>query len=227
VSVYIYERIDIEGGGRGKFIELIRSAWAAHARERYAVRLAGVWATVGSTANWPEANLLWEMDDWSHFARAQQSQYPLEDKDAFGTELWFQALEYRQHGTALLLEPAALPAGTGGNGARAASGGIYLYEDVRARPGALDAYHEALGREYLPVARERGLELFGAYRHALRPNIGVNLWALSGGWDHWRELMETELTHPGVQGWQERCRAWLEDIDGYALAAPPEQALRT
>jgi hypothetical protein len=30
-----------------------------------------------------------------------------------------------------------------------------------------------------------------------------------------------------VQKWLERSREWLEDIDGYALAAPPAQALRT
>ena len=222
MAVYIHERIDIEGGGRGKFIELIRGAWAAHARERYAVRLAGVWATVGSTANWPEAHLLWEMDDWEHFARAQQAQYPLEDKDAFGTELWFEALEYRQHGTALLLEPAAP-----GAERREARAEIYLYEDVRSRPGALGAYHEALVREYLPVAESRGLTLFGAFRCALRPNSGLNLWELRGGWHHWRELMESELSHPGVQKWLERSREWLEDIDGYTLAAPPAQPLRT
>jgi hypothetical protein len=222
VAVYIHERIDIEGGGRGKLIELIRGDWAAHARERYGVRLAGVWATVGSTANWPEVQLLWEMDDWAHFARAQQAQYPLEDRDAFGTELWFQALEYRQRGTALLLEPASP-----GPERREVRGEIYLYEDVRSRPGALGAYHEALVREYLPVAESRGLTLFGAFRCALRPNTGLNLWELRGGWERWRELMESELSHPGGQKWLERSREWLEDIDGYALAVPPAQSLRT
>jgi hypothetical protein len=223
MTVYVHERIEIEGGGRGKFIELIRGDWAAHARERYAVRLAGVWATVGSTANWPEAQLLWEMDDWEHFARARQAQYPLEDKDAFGSELWFQALDYRQHGTATLLEPAAAP--NPGNPETRAE--VYLYEDVRSRPGALAAYHEALVHEHLPVAESLGISLFGAFRCSLRPNSGINLWALRGGWDLWRELIEGELSHPGLVKWALRSREWLEDIDGYALAAPPAQALRT
>lgn len=224
MPVYIHERIQIEGAGRGKFIELIRGDWAAHARGRYAVRLAGVWATVGSTASWPEAHLLWEMDDWEHFARAQEAQYPLEDRDAFGTELWYQALEYRQRGTALLLELAAAARSPEGREVHAE---IYLYEDVRSKAGALGAYHEALVREYLPVAESRGLTLFGAFRCALRPNTGVNLWQLRGGWDHWRELLESELSHPGVQKWLERSREWLHDIDGYALAAPLAQPLRT
>ena len=221
MSVYIHERIDIEGGGRGKFIELIRGAWAEHSRERYAVRLAGVWATVGSTANWPEVQLLWEMDDWDHFARARQAQYPLEDKDAFGTELWFQALDYRQRGIATLLEPV-FPAAVHDPG-----GSIYVYEDVRSKPGALGAYHEAIAGEYLPVADSLGLALFGAFRCVLRPNTGINLWALRGGWDRWRELIEAEFSHPGLRKWLERSREWIEEIDGYALAAPPAQALRT
>lgn len=222
MAIYIHERVDIEGGGRGKLIELIRGPWATHARERYGVRLAGVWATVGSTANWPEVHLLWEMDDWEHFARAQAAQYPLEDKDAFGTELWFQALEYRRGGTALLLEPAGPICAR-----REARAAICLYEDVRSRPAALGAYHEALVREYVPVAESRGLTLFGTFRCVLRPNTGVNLWELRGGWDHWRELMESEHSHPAVQQWLARSREWLEDIDGYTLAAPPAQALRT
>ena len=221
MPVYIHERIEIEGGGRGKFIELIRGAWAEHARERYAVRLAGVWATVGSTANWPEAQLIWAMDDWDHFARARQAQYPLEDKDAFGTELWYQALDYRQRGTATLLEPGV------GAAALDPSASIYVYEDVRSKPGALGAYHEALAREYVAIAESAGLTLFGAFRCALRPNTGINLWALRGGWDRWREWIEGEFSNPALRKWLERSSEWLEEIDGYALAAPPAQALRT
>jgi hypothetical protein len=226
VPVYIHERIEIEGGGRGRLIELIRGDWARHAAERYAVRLAGLWATVGSTGGWPEVELLWEMDDWAHFAEAQQSQFPLEDKDPFGTELWYQALAYRQRGSAALLEPA-LPAQ-----ARAAAGAgvpraeLVLCQSVRARPGGLGAYHAALEKEYLPVAEARGVRLFGAFRHALRPNQGLNLWALRD-FEHWRERMESEVSDPGERGWLERCAGLLEDVDAHLLAAPPERRLGT
>jgi hypothetical protein len=222
MSVYIYERIDIDGGGRGPFIELIRSWWARHAQERYGIRLAGVWATVGSTANWPEADLLWEMESWEHFAQAQQAQFPLEDKDAYGTELWYQALEYRKHGHASLLTPASFsppPVDVG-------PGQLCLYEGVRTRPGGMQAYQAALQDEYLPVAEKRGLRLFGSYAHALRPNLGMNLWVLRD-WDHWCELMETEDRDAGAQSWLARCAELLEDLDAYVLAAPPAQRLRT
>jgi hypothetical protein len=224
VPVHIHERIEVEGGGRGPLIELIRGHWARHAWERYRVRLAGLWAVVGSTGGWPEVELLWEMDDWAHFAQAQQGQYPLEDKDPFGTELWYQALAWRQRGSAALLEPA-LPAS-----ARAAAGGppaaVVLCQGVRARPRALGAYHAALEQEYLPVAEARGLRLLGAFRHALRPNQGLNLWALRD-FEHWRECMESEASDPGERGWLERCAEWLEDVDAHLLAAPPEARLGT
>jgi hypothetical protein len=222
MSVYIHERIDIDGGNRGKYIELVRTWWAMHAEERYSIRLAGLWATVGSTAAWPEVQLVWEMNDWSHFASAQQAQFPLEDKDAYGTELWFQALEYRKTGTASLLTPAPCSPPL----RRVEPEEIFLYEDVRAKPGGLAAYHAALEQEYLPVAEKRGLRLYGAFAHALLPNHGINLWALRS-WDHWCELNATEYTDPDYGAWLDRCADLLIDLDGYNLAAPPAARLRT
>jgi hypothetical protein len=226
VAVYIFERIEIEGGGRGKLLELIRGDWARHAEERFGVRLAGLWATVGSTGRWPEADLLWEMEDWAHFAEAQQSQFPREDKDAFGTELWYQALAYRERGHASLLVPAPCSPPPRGAPEPAIPGELLLCESVRSKPGALGSYHDALGKEYLPVAEARGLRLFGAYRHALRPNQGMNLWALRG-FEHWRELMEGEGSDPGARRWLDRCAELLEDLDAVLLAAPPQGRLRT
>ncbi len=226
MAVYIFERIEIEGGGRGKLLEMIRGDWARHAEERFGVRLAGVWATVGSTGRWPEADLLWEMEDWDHFAEAQQSQFPREDKDAFGTELWYRALAYRQRGNASLLCPAPCSPGPREALARDPGGELLLCESVRSKPGALAAYHDALGKDYLPVAEARGLRLFGAWRHALRPNQGLNLWALRG-FEHWRELMESEGSDAGALHWLERCAELLEDLDAHLLAAPPRARLRT
>ena len=224
MSVYIYERIDIDGGGRGRFIELLRSRWASHVEGRYGVRLAGLWATVGSTAGWPEAALLWEMDDWAHFARAQQDQYPVEDKDAFGSELRAQALEYRKFGHSSVLTPS--PYSDALAEVSLAEAEVYLYEDVRTKPGRMRDYHEALAGEYLPVAAERGLRLAGAFCHALQPNTGINLWSV-GGWEQWCELMESEPEHAPAQAWLRRCADLLDDLDAYLLATPPPQALRT
>jgi hypothetical protein len=224
--VYIHECIPIEGGARGKMIEMIRSRWAPHVANVYGVRLLGVWAEVGSTAAWPQVRVQWEMDDWAHFARAQAGQYPMEERDVFVADLWNQALEYRVGGHSALLRPAAFSPDLARIEAEQRVGDIVLHEDVRARPGRMADYHAALESEYLPLAEARGLRLLGAYEHALVPNTGINLWALSG-WDHWQTLMESEPGDAELQAWSDRQGEWLADLDGFLVAVPPSGALRT
>ena len=226
MAVYIHERIDIEGGARGKLIDVIRSRWAPHMEREYGVRLIGAWATVGSTGSWPEVRVHWEMDDWAHFARAQDGRYPMEERDVFLTELWNQALEHRQHGHSALLRATDFSPDLAAIRARLTEGAVILHEDVRALPGRLPTYHAALASQLLPLAEQRGLCLLGAYSHALLPNVGLNLWVLRG-WDHWRELMEAEPRDIELRAWHEQLGEWLEDLDGFLVVQPPARALRT
>jgi hypothetical protein len=224
--VYVHERIAIEGGGRGRMIEMIRTRWAPHLARRYGVRLLGVWATVGSTADWPEVRVQWEMADWDQFAAAQAGQYPMEERDVFLTELWHQALDYRKAGHSMLLRPAGFSPDVAGIAAQSIAGDIALHEDVRSRPGRMADYHAALQSEYLPLAESRGLRLLGAYEHALLPNVGLNLWVLRD-WPHWQSLMESEPGDTELAAWTDRQGEWLADIDGFLVAVPPSGALRT
>jgi len=223
MSVYIFERVAIRGAGRGKLIELVRTSWARNAEMRYGVRLYGVWATVGSSGVWPEACWLWEMDDWHHFARAHSAQYPLEDKDPYGVELWRQALEWRRGGESALLVPAGAAVEAP---AAAGDAPVLLVEEVRARPGGLSAYHAALADVYRPVAAARGQLLAGAFANVLRPNAGLNLWRFAG-WEVCRDVIATEATDAAARAWRRRCRDWLEESRGWLLAPPPQRLLRT
>lgn len=226
--IYIHERIPIEGGARGRMIELIRTRWAPHVEHASGVRLLGVWATVGSTAEWPEVCVQWEFDDWGHFARAQENQYPMEARDVFLADLWNQALEYRNGGHSMLLQPTSFSPDIATLAANAVDGAVILHEDVRSLPGRMGDYHAALHSEYLPLAEARGLQLVGSYAHALIPNVGLNLWALRG-WDHWQQLMESESASSDreLREWTDRQGEWLADIDAYLVASPPAAALRT
>ncbi len=226
MAVYIFERINIIGANRGKFVEHIRRKWAPHAERAHRVRLAGLWATAGSTAAWPEAGMLWEMDDWAHFARASAEQHPMEEQDPFELELWRQALEWRSGGESQLLIGSSFTPTVAQLRAKKIAGPAYQYEEVRTLPGKMDAYHEALKAEYLPVAESRGMKLMGAYRHALKPNCGINIWVLKS-WDHCTEVWEKDESHPGVKRWRKRCAELLEDQSGWLLAPPPPGALRT
>jgi hypothetical protein len=224
--VYVHECIPIEGGGRGKMIELIRARWAPHVERVYGVRLVGVWAEVGSTAAWPQIRAHWEMDDWEHFARAQAGQHPMEERDVFITDLWNQALDYRRGGVSSLLRASDSSPDLETIRREQLVGEVILHEDVRAKPGRMADYHAALASEHLPLAEARGLRLIGAYEHALVPNRGINLWALRD-WAHWQTLMEAEPDDAELRAWSDRQGEWLEDIDGFLVAVPPSGALRT
>jgi hypothetical protein len=240
MPLHLHERIDIEGGARGRMIELLRTRLAPHLAKAYGVRLFGVWATVGSTGEWPEVRVQWEFDDWAHFARVQGARYPLEERDLFGLELWMQALDFRRHGHASVLVPAAFSPGAAAlsAGATLRSAGatlqgagtpapqVILHEEVKARPGKLGAYHAALQSRFLPIAAKHGLALVGAYSNAYVPNTGVNLWALRD-WAHWKTLLESESADIERGAWTAGLGEWLEDLDGFCVVPPPEGVLRT
>lgn len=226
MGVCIHERLDVDGGGRGKLIELIRDRWAPHAEREHGVRLVGLWATVGSTGAWPEVRVQWEMDDWEAFAAAQAGQHPMDQKDVYLGELAAEAVEYRKSGAATLLVPTAFSPDaerimTGG-----LAEGVILHEDVTAKPGRLAEYHGALSAEYVPTAASKGLRLLGCFSHALRPNAGINLWSF-GGWDEWQRFMSAAREDAQLNAWNQRAREWLVDLDGFVMVSPPKGTLRT
>lgn len=224
--VYVFESFDVIRAGRGELIEMLRSRWAPHLEEGYGVRLVGIWATAGSTANWPEANALWEMDDWDHFARAQEARYPLEDKDAYGCELTRHALPLRSGGECALLVGTRFSPDRSRIAAEGLAGPVVLRENATALPGRLDAYLQALESEYLPLARARGLALLGCYVDALKPNRAISLWSFRS-WDHVSERMDAQPGDGELAAWERRRDALLEDVEGWLLAPPPAGALRT
>ena len=225
MAIFLHDRIDIDGGARGRMIDLLRGRLAPHLQRSYGVRLFGVWATVGSTGEWPEVRVQWAFDDWAHFARAQSGRYPMEERDLFGLELWSQALDFRRRGHASVLVPTGFsPAVAPGSVAPAPT--VLLFENVKARPGRLADYHAALERNFLPIAKQQGLALVGAYANAFVPNSGVNLWALRD-WAHWRDLCASEAGDPERRAWNHGLGEWLEDLDGFCIVPPPAGALRT
>ena len=226
MPVYVFETIDVIGAGRGALIERIRASWSVHLEEEFGIRMVGVWATVGSTASWPEANVLWETNDWDAFGRAQAARFPIEEKDPYGMELGRHSLPLRSGGRHDLLIGAAFSPAREQVRARPRAGEVILRENVVARAGGLEAYHAAVASEYTPLAKARGLELVGAYAHALRPNRGMNLWAFRD-WDHVRDHMSAEDGDGEVAAWRAREAELLVDVEGWLLAPPPSGALRT
>lgn len=223
---YLHEVLPIEGGARGRMIDMIRTRWAPHLEATYGVRLFGVWAEVGSTAAWPQVRVQWEYDDLDHFARAQAGQYPMEERDVFVADLWNQALDHRLGGTSQLLRPAPWAPDLATVTAGGLVGEVVMHEDYVTLPGRIDDYHAALEREGVPLAADRGLRLLGTYANALRPNEGFTLWGLES-WGHWQALMEGQAADTEWRTWTDRQGEWLADLDGFLVAVPPSGALRT
>ena len=226
MAVYIFERITIIKGGRGKFIDLIRRKWGPQNEAKHGVHMAGLWATAGQTADWPEANVLWEYSDWAHFAEASQNQYPREDKDPYLNELWRQALDWRSGGVSDLLEPSAFSPDRAEREAGGIEAPVVQFERIKTKKGKMAEYHAAIESELVPAAKERGVELMGAYRHAIRPNEGINLWFLKD-WDHARAVWEAEQDGPQAKEWRRRAGELLADFRAHLIVRPPEGALRT
>jgi hypothetical protein len=224
--IYLHQRIAILMGQRGAMIDMIRNRWAPHLARKHGVRLFGVWATAGSTGEWPEVRAQWEFDDWDHFALASDGQHPMEERDTYLTELWNQALDFRRGGRSLLLRPAAYAPDLATIRGDAITREVVLCEDVRSRPGRMTAYHDALASAFVPLAEARGLRLLGAYEHAVVPNTGLNLWGIPG-WDEWKEFVKDAGTHPEVRAWNRGLGEWLTDLDGFLIVPPPIEALRT
>jgi hypothetical protein len=150
----------------------------------------------------------------------------MEERDVYLNELWNQALQYRHGGRSLLLRPASFSPDLATIVAERITGDLIFHEDVRSLPGRMVDYHAALRDEYVPLANARGLRLLGAYEHALVPNTGINLWVLPS-WAHWQSLMEAEPDDRELAAWTRRQGEWLADIDGFLVAVPPAEALRT
>ena len=144
MAVYIFERITILKGGRGKYIDLMRRKWGPQNEAKHGVHMAGLWATAGQTADWPEANVLWEYRDWAHFAEASQNQYPREDKDPYLNELWRQALDWRSGGVSDLLEPSSFSPDRAEREARGLDAPIVQFERIKTKKGKMAEYHAAI-----------------------------------------------------------------------------------
>jgi hypothetical protein len=225
-GVYIHQRIAILMGQRGAMVEMIRARWAPYLERKYGVRLFGVWATAGSTGEWPEVRVQWELDDWEHFARACDGQHPMEERDTYLTELWNQALDFRRGGSSMLLRPTVSSPDATNVEADGIRGEVVLCEHVRSRPGRMAAYHDALTSEFAPLAEAYGVRLLGAYEHVIVPNTGLNLWVIPG-WDEWRDFMKGTRSDADLRAWNRGLGEWLADLDGFLIVPPPTEALRT
>jgi hypothetical protein len=80
---------------------------------------------------------------------------------------------------------------------------IYILDQVKLRPGQLQAYQKALRERYLPGARERGMELIGSWVtppvEVEQGNELVTLWSLPSIELFWE--MRSGSAAPELEAW--------------------------
>jgi hypothetical protein len=107
---------------------------------------------------------------------------------------------------------------------RGVRGTMFVHELSQVRPGAALDYLRAMEREWVPVAREHGLEPVGLYEVLMSDTEVVTLWAsdidsivgLGRAYDAARGLDSGARADPRVLAWRERarefCTRWREEL---------------
>lgn len=205
MSVYVHETVDVVPGKIEAYIEALETIFLPIVFERLAVRLLGCWELVGSTGGrWEQVVLLWELDDWDHFARFRGRAY---DRYRGRDPLIHQwrneiAVHYRAGGASRLLVPVGpmptlaqlkprFEAGT-------LKAGVAQQDLVKVQPGRVVEWAER--ERNAGAARRPGLELLGVLREVTRPDRAVSLW-LCADYPTWSKAQAARFDAQGHDGW--------------------------
>lgn len=85
---------------------------------------------------------------------------------------------------------------------------IYMIDEIELEPGQLEPFLEAFRARYLPIARERGMELLHTWVTPPEgpPDLGETVmlvWGLSGIPGFWQ--MRSQTGSPGIAEWWTEC----------------------
>jgi hypothetical protein len=205
--LYLHETIHIVGTGS--------EAYKRHTGERRpsgpAGVLVGTWQQSGSTGDWPRVVNLWEMAGWDGWAEILGYQYgPRRGQPPALRKWWREATRYRSGGLDRILEPAPWSPTRDDLIARNVRGRAFLQEITTCVPGRVDAYLDAVARDWLPVAERRGLALAGAWRTAMRDTEAILLWCLPSLVAFTGHLRDVRATAE-MRDWIDHARLWRTD----------------
>jgi hypothetical protein len=197
--LYQHETIDVVPGKLDEYVAALERLWLPVAQKRN-LRLLGFWQTIGSTGRWPEAIAIWEIDDWTHFAKLRESQYEDAHRDKGLAEWIAKAWQWRSGGFDRILLPGPGCPTLKELLAKNVRGRIFLHEIVQCVPGKVPEYVASVIKDYYPIAERRGLQPVGTYRVAMRNAEAVNVWAVKD-WQAWAHLQESQPRDAEFQRW--------------------------
>jgi hypothetical protein len=212
-KVYIHELIDIIGHNRARYMHHMTANWCPVAREERDQLCFGVWATVGSTGNWPEVVNLWELDGWDGLvANFAHETVGSGAQDPSLVEWWSVAASLRRGGVDRIVVPEPWTRPIDQLLAEGVKGEVYAHELITVMPGQAPALLQALHDVGLEAVESLGVELIGAFRVAMVNDAEVILiWAIPT-WARWAELEQAWLDVPASSFAVDEDDEWEEDL---------------
>ena len=205
--LYLYESITIVSRFQEEFWRVMGTDYVPDA-EQNGLRLVGMFM-VGIHYN--ENLALWEVDDWATLDRIQE----FHDKDPLAKVWEREAVDYRTDWVGKVLEPApfspTLAQIKGGD----CKSTIYLHTLARVVPGKAEEYIDAIGKEFMPMARGWGMKLVGCY-HAVAGTASsgevINIWTAGNSHSDWVKIREASLNDPAYKEWEAKAGKWRPKV---------------
>ncbi len=206
--LYLYESITIVSRSQEEYWKVMGTDYVPDV-EKNGQRLVGMFM-VGIHYN--ENLALWEVDDWASLDRLQN----FHDNDPLAKVWQRQAVDYITDYVGKVLEPApfspTLAQIKAGDEYRST---IYLHTHARVLPGKVKEYIQAIGDEFVPMARDWGMKLVGCY-HAVAGTVEsgevINIWTAGNIHSDWVTIREASLNDPRYKDWEARSGQWRPKV---------------
>ena len=221
-DIFLHEVIDIVGQNAWPYMEHTVSC---SGEEANGLELLGTWYTVGCTGRWTQVVNIWELPGGWVGWRDTLDRLGLKRKANKELESWWEeAYKLRSGGYDRQL--AGIPGGPNRQSLseNARTGAMCTHELTEVRPGAGLEYLQAMQEEWVPVAREYGLEPVGLYEVLMHDTEVVTVFAgsvdavvkIGRAYDACRGLDSEVPADDRILSWRRRarefCTRWREEL---------------
>lgn len=231
-KLYIHEYIDILLAGRMDYMHHMTAGWAEKiAHPERGQTCWGVWGTIDATGRWPEVINIWEHPDTfrgiARHGKFETSPPSMQDEDL--ATWWAKAAGMRCGGWDRLLAgaPYSHTAETMMKDPDVVGAEVFIHERVDLEPGTSKDYLGMLEQEWLPVAKDLGQHLAGAFRTVLRNDSeAILVWAVRD-WSTWTKLQDTMKADARVAAWRAKSKPIVRDWISHLMFSAPLSPTRT
>ncbi|MGZ4712312.1 MAG: NIPSNAP family containing protein [Acidimicrobiia bacterium] len=227
-KVYIHELIHVIGHNRNRYMHHMTANWCPVARDERDQLCFGVWATVGSTGDWPQVVNMWELDGWAGLAANFAHEFAGgREQDPSLAEWWAVAADLRRGGHDRIVVPAPWSPPIDALCAEGVRGVVYAHEVVSVAPGMAGEYLDAVEAVGVDAYADFGLGLVGAFATAMRSEAeAILVWAIPG-WIEWTEFERAAMDRAGLDRWKSTVRELGPFVTRTLMVDAPLAPLRT